>query len=108
MFSKRKRHVLKHRQVSQQRAILEEHAHPPAQREQLALWQGADVLAEHGDRAFGRRHHEYGMWGGENEEERVLAGFSLHAPIGTRHLAAIRREAQHGVAAIDKPHAEAS
>jgi WhiB family transcriptional regulator, redox-sensing transcriptional regulator len=42
---------------------------------------------------YGRINHEYGIWGGENEEERVLAGFSLHAPIGTRHLAALRRAA---------------
>ncbi|MGD9796225.1 MAG: WhiB family transcriptional regulator [Acidimicrobiia bacterium] len=66
-------------------------------------------------RAFGRLHHEYGMWGGENEEERVLAGYALHAPIGTRHLAAIRREAQHAAGPqiapaplIATPHAEAS
>jgi WhiB family transcriptional regulator, redox-sensing transcriptional regulator len=42
-------------------------------------------------REYGRAHHEYGIWGGENEEERVLAGYSLHAPIGTRHLVAMRR-----------------
>ena len=35
---------------------------------------------------WGRSHHEYGIWGGENEEERVAAGYSLMAPIGTRHL----------------------
>ena len=35
---------------------------------------------------WGRSHHEYGIWGGENEEERVSAGYSLMAPIGTRHL----------------------
>ncbi len=43
-------------------------------------------------RDHGRRHHEYGIWGGENEEERVLAGYALHAPIGTRHLALRRKE----------------
>jgi WhiB family transcriptional regulator, redox-sensing transcriptional regulator len=43
---------------------------------------------------YGRMHHEYGIWGGENEEERVLAGYALHAPIGTRHLAALRRAQQ--------------
>ncbi len=42
-------------------------------------------------RAYGREHHEYGIWGGENEEERVRAGYSLHAPIGTRHLQRERR-----------------
>ena len=35
---------------------------------------------------WGRSHHEYGIWGGENEEERVAAGYSLMAPIGTRHV----------------------
>ena len=34
--------------------------------------------------AVGRQHHEYGIWGGENEEERVHAGYRLLAPIGTR------------------------
>ena len=54
-----------------------------------AICQSCDVLAE--CRTYGRSHHEYGIWGGENEEERVLAGFALHAPIGTRHLAAMRQ-----------------
>lgn len=35
-------------------------------------------------RAFGRTHHEYGVWGGENEEERVMAGYRLNAPVGVR------------------------
>ncbi len=35
---------------------------------------------------WGRQHHEYGIWGGENEEERVSAGYSLMAPVGARHL----------------------
>jgi len=35
---------------------------------------------------YGRLHHEYGIWGGENEIGRVLAGYGLLAPIGTRHL----------------------
>jgi WhiB family redox-sensing transcriptional regulator len=39
---------------------------------------------------FGRRHHEYGVWGGENELERVNAGYGLLAPIGTRHLSPMR------------------
>jgi WhiB family transcriptional regulator, redox-sensing transcriptional regulator len=37
-------------------------------------------------RQYGREQHEYGIWGGENEEERVLAGYSLIAPIGTRSI----------------------
>lgn len=35
-------------------------------------------------REFGRTHREYGVWGGENEEERVRAGYPLQAPIGLR------------------------
>jgi WhiB family redox-sensing transcriptional regulator len=35
-------------------------------------------------RAFARRHREYGFWGGESEEERHLAGFTVAAPIGVR------------------------
>lgn len=40
------------------------------------------VLAECRD--FARRHHEYGFWGGESEEERHAAGYRLIAPIGVR------------------------
>ncbi len=35
-------------------------------------------------REFARQHHEYGFWGGESEEERHLAGFTISAPIGIR------------------------
>ena len=35
-------------------------------------------------RDFARRHHEYGFWGGESEEERHAAGYRLIAPIGVR------------------------
>jgi WhiB family redox-sensing transcriptional regulator len=33
---------------------------------------------------FARSNREYGMWGGESEEERHLAGFTVAAPIGVR------------------------
>lgn len=33
---------------------------------------------------YARRHHEYGFWGGESEDERHSAGFRLIAPIGVR------------------------
>lgn len=33
---------------------------------------------------FAREHHEYGYWGGESEEQRHLAGFTVTAPIGVR------------------------
>ncbi|MGA9277799.1 WhiB family transcriptional regulator [Ilumatobacter sp.] len=35
-------------------------------------------------RQFARDNHEYGFWGGENEEDRHLAGYLLTAPIGVR------------------------
>ncbi len=33
---------------------------------------------------FARSKHEYGFWGGESEEDRHLAGFTVAAPIGVR------------------------
>ena len=36
-------------------------------------------------RDFGRENREYGLWGGENEIDRHLAGFILPAPVGLRH-----------------------
>ncbi len=35
-------------------------------------------------REFARDNHEYGLWGGESEDERHAAGFRLIAPIGVR------------------------
>ena len=35
-------------------------------------------------RRFARDHHEYGLWGGESEDERHSAGYRLIAPIGVR------------------------
>jgi len=35
-------------------------------------------------REFARLNHEYGFWGGENEEQRHRAGFKVMAPIGVR------------------------
>lgn len=35
-------------------------------------------------RQFARENHEYGFWGGENEEQRHLAGYKVIAPIGVR------------------------
>jgi WhiB family transcriptional regulator, redox-sensing transcriptional regulator len=35
-------------------------------------------------REFARTHREYGFWGGESEEERHMAGFTVAAPIGVR------------------------
>jgi len=33
---------------------------------------------------FARVNREYGLWGGESEEERHLAGFTIAAPVGLR------------------------
>jgi WhiB family redox-sensing transcriptional regulator len=33
---------------------------------------------------FARINREYGLWGGESEEERHLAGFTIAAPVGLR------------------------
>ncbi len=35
-------------------------------------------------RNYARSNHEYGFWGGESEEDRHLAGFTVAAPIGIR------------------------
>jgi WhiB family transcriptional regulator, redox-sensing transcriptional regulator len=35
-------------------------------------------------RDFARGNHEYGFWGGESEEDRHLAGYTIAAPIGVR------------------------
>lgn len=35
-------------------------------------------------RSFARDNHEYGYWGGESEEIRHLAGYTVAAPIGVR------------------------
>lgn len=39
-------------------------------------------------RDFARDRREFGYWGGENEEERTVAGYAVPNPIGAR-----RREA---------------
>lgn len=39
-------------------------------------------------REFARANHEYGFWGGESEEDRHLAGYTVSAPIGVRARAA--------------------
>ena len=42
-------------------------------------------------RAFARAHGEYGVWGGETDEERVLAGTRLRYPYSPK---SIKRERQ--------------
>jgi WhiB family redox-sensing transcriptional regulator len=38
---------------------------------------------------FARSNHEYGFWGGESEEDRYIAGYTVAAPIGVRARAAL-------------------
>ncbi len=40
-------------------------------------------------RQHARTNREYGFWGGESEEERHLAGFTVAAPIGVRARSSI-------------------
>jgi WhiB family transcriptional regulator, redox-sensing transcriptional regulator len=35
-------------------------------------------------REAGRRNLEYGFWGGETEQQRVLAGFAIRSAIGVK------------------------
>lgn len=53
-------------------------------REALArsICAGCSVQAQ--CRSFARENHEYGLWGGESEDERHEAGYRLIAPIGIR------------------------
>lgn len=39
-------------------------------------------------RDYAREHHEFGFWGGENEEERTRAGYAVPNPVGARRRAA--------------------
>ncbi len=44
----------------------------------------AECIVQNTCRSYARDNHEYGYWGGENEEDRHLAGFTIAAPIGIR------------------------
>jgi WhiB family redox-sensing transcriptional regulator len=44
-------------------------------------------------REFARDNREYGYWGGESEEDRHLAGYTVAAPIGVRARNATRASA---------------
>jgi WhiB family redox-sensing transcriptional regulator len=46
------------------------------------ICQACSVLDE--CRTYARDHREYGFWGGESEEDRVLAGYAVPWPIGVR------------------------
>ena len=66
---------------------------PPAERpqarelrERIASAMCSNCVVKTQCRDFARDHREYGFWGGENEEERVNAGFALPAPIGIKRL----------------------
>ena len=48
-------------------------------------------------RAFARRHGEYGLWGGETDEERVLAGVRLRYPYSPKTIKRERQRLLDGV-----------
>ncbi|MDG2111300.1 MAG: WhiB family transcriptional regulator [Actinomycetota bacterium] len=50
----------------------------------------------------GRRNHESGIWGGETEEERALAGYPPRANV-RRSVVAARNAARAGAASPDRP-----
>ena len=45
---------------------------------------------------YARTHREHGFWGGESEDERVIAGFAPPHPVGASRL---RRAARRAAAA---------
>jgi len=55
-----------------------------ARREAKARSLCNDCIVNTTCREFARVNHEYGYWGGESEEERHLAGFTIAAPVGLR------------------------
>ncbi len=56
-------------------------------REALARSICAECSVSSACREFARENHEYGLWGGESEDERHEAGYRLIAPIGIRATA---------------------
>lgn len=48
-------------------------------------------------RTFARRHGEYGLWGGETDEERVLAGVHLRYPYSPKTIKRERQRLLDGV-----------
>lgn len=56
-------------------------------REALARSICASCSVQDQCRTFARVNHEYGLWGGESEDERHEAGYRLIAPIGIRATA---------------------
>lgn len=53
-------------------------------REAMARMVCAECAVRATCRDHARTHHEYGLWGGESEDERHEAGYRLIAPIGVR------------------------
>jgi WhiB family redox-sensing transcriptional regulator len=55
-----------------------------ARREAKARSLCSQCIVQESCREFARVNHEYGLWGGESEEERHLAGYTIAAPVGLR------------------------
>lgn len=70
-----------------------------ARREQRAKQLCARCPAQVDCRAFARSHGEYGLWGGETDEERVLAGVTLRYPYSPKTIKRERQRASVGAGA---------
>jgi WhiB family redox-sensing transcriptional regulator len=74
-----------------------------ARREQRAKALCADCPVEQSCRDYGRRHAEYGIWGGETEEERVLAGVVLVYPYSPRSVQRLLDERKVTLRTVTEP-----
>ena len=74
-----------------------------ARREQRARQLCGRCPVQDACRAFARRHGEYGMWGGETDEERVLAGVRLRYPYSPKTIKRERQRLAVRCADVDEP-----
>lgn len=65
-------------------APLAERPQARARREAKAIELCKQCVARVECRDYARDNREFGFWGGENEEERTIAGFPVPNPIGAR------------------------
>lgn len=65
-------------------ALRAERPQARVRREAKARMLCANCTVNEACKSYARNSREYGYWGGENEEDRHLAGFTVTAPIGIR------------------------
>lgn len=65
-------------------ALRAERPQARTRREAKALLLCTECTVKETCKNYARDSREYGYWGGENEEDRHLAGFTVAAPIGIR------------------------